>query len=39
MNDIAILVVEDEPMVLLDIEAALAEAGFDTITRPMPKKP
>ncbi|MER8978471.1 response regulator [Mesorhizobium sp. M0870] len=28
MSDIAILVVEDEPLILLDLETALQEAGF-----------
>jgi two-component system, OmpR family, response regulator len=31
MNDAAVLVVEDEPMILLDLESGLEEAGFRVV--------
>lgn len=31
MNDVAVLVVEDEPLILLDLETGLEEAGFRVV--------
>jgi len=31
MSNVAVLVVEDEAMILLDLESALEEAGFDVV--------
>lgn len=32
MDEIAVLVVEDEPLILLDVETALTEAGFEVVS-------
>lgn len=32
MEPLVVLVIEDEPLILMDVEAALAEAGFEVIT-------
>lgn len=32
MDEIAVLVVEDEPLILLDVQAALTEAGFEVVS-------
>jgi DNA-binding response OmpR family regulator len=34
----AILVVEDEPLILLDVEMGLQEAGFEMVTAPMGRR-
>jgi DNA-binding response OmpR family regulator len=34
MDATLILVVEDEPLILLDVEAALTDAGFEVLTAP-----
>ena len=34
MNETAILIVDDEPLILLDLESALEEAGFLTVGVP-----